>query len=170
MENRSGIVWGILLILLGGFFLVTRLMPEVFGFVYWPFFIIGVGGAFLAAAILTRTGGLAVPGAIVGGIGGILYYQAVTGHWESWAYIWTLIPGFVGVGVLLAGLIDRSGPRFDSGGLILIAISAMGFLVFGTAFGGMLGLPFDMDIGTIWPIFLIGIGLITLISALFRKR
>ena len=31
MEKRNGVVWGILLILLGGFFLVTRMMPELFG-------------------------------------------------------------------------------------------------------------------------------------------
>lgn len=170
MENRHGIVWGILLILLGGFFLVTRLMPEIFGFVYWPFFIIGVGGAFLLAAILTRSGGLAIPGCIVSGVGGILYYQALTSHWESWAYMWTLIPGFVGIGVIIAGLLSREGLRFDSGGLVLLAISAMGFLIFGSAFGSLLGFPFDLDVGTLWPLFLIGIGVITLIGALFRRR
>jgi len=35
-------------------------------------------------------------------------------------------------------------------------------------FGGMFGLNLDMS--TMWPIFLIGIGVITLFSALFRKR
>ncbi len=165
MENRNrGVIWGILLIALGGFFLITRLMPEIFGYVYWPFIIIGVGGAFLLAAILTRTGRLAIPGCIVAGIGGILYYQSITGDWASWAYIWTLIPGFVGVGVLFAGLLSRERPHFDSGGLILMAISAMGFLIFGGSFGLNLG------IGTLWPVFLIGIGLITLVNALFRKR
>lgn len=165
MENRNrGVIWGILLIALGGFFLITRLMPEIFGYMYWPFIIIGVGGAFLLAAILTRTGGLAIPGCIVAGIGGILYYQSITGDWASWAYIWTLIPGFVGVGVLFAGLLSRERPHFDSGGLILMAISAMGFLIFGGSFGLNLG------IGTLWPVFLIGIGLITLVNALFRKR
>jgi len=170
MEQRQGVIWGILLILLGAFFLVTRMMPELFGYVYWPFFIIGVGGVFLLSSILTRTGGLAIPGCIIGGVGGILYYQALTGHWESWAYMWTLIPGFVGIGVLFAGLLSRDKPRFDSGGLVLIAISAMGFLIFGSAFGSLLGLPFNLDVGTMWPLFLIGIGIIVLISAIFRRR
>jgi hypothetical protein len=170
MKDRQGIIWGVLLIVFGGFILLTRMMPEIFGYVYWPFFIVGAGAAFLVAALLTRTGGLAIPGSILGGIGGIFYYQAVTNHWESWAYMWTLIPGFVGIGVILAGLLSRERPHFDAGGLSLIAISAMGFLVFGGAFGAMLGFPFDLDVGTLWPLFLIGIGLITLISALFRKR
>jgi len=83
MENRHGIVWGILLILLGGFFFVTQMYPNIFGYIYWPFIVIGVGAAFLLAAILTRTGGLAIPGCIVGGIGGILYYQAISGDWAN---------------------------------------------------------------------------------------
>ncbi len=168
MNNRHGIVWGILLILMGGFFLATRLVPELFGFVFWPFIVIGVGGVFLLAAILTRTGGLAVPGSIIAGIGGILYWQAVTGRWESWAYIWTLIPGFVGLGVIFAGLLDRERPHFDTGGLVLMAISVMGFLIFGSAFGQLFGLRFD--VGTLWPLFLIGVGVIVLIGALFRRK
>jgi hypothetical protein len=164
MENRHGLIWGILLILLGGFFLLTNMMPQVFGMVSWPYIIIGVGGVFLVSAILTRNGGLAIPGCIVGGIGGILYYQAVTHDWASWAYAWTLIPGFVGVGVLLAGLISRDHPRFDSGGLVLIAISAMGFLIFGGFFG------LNLEVSMFWPLILIGVGVITLFAAIFRKR
>jgi hypothetical protein len=164
MKDRRGIVGGLMLILLGGFFLAAQLMPEIFGYIYWPFFIIGVGGAFLLAALLTRTGGLAIPGCIVGGIGAILYYQATSGDWDSWSYIWTLIPGFVGVGVIIAGLLSRERPHFDTGGLILIAISAMGFLIFGGVFG------LALDVSVLWPVFLIGIGVITLISAVFKRR
>jgi hypothetical protein len=164
MEQRKGFVAGILLILLGGFFLAAQLMPEIFGYVFWPFILVGIGGVFLLSALLTRTGGLAIPGSILLGLGGIFYYQAMTNDWASWSYIWTLIPGFVGFGVIIAGLLSRSGPRFDSGGLVLMAISAMGFLLF----GGMFGL--NLDVNTLWPIFLIGIGVITLFSALFRKH
>jgi hypothetical protein len=164
MEHRHGIMWGILLILLGCFFLITRLMPDIFGEESWPFIVIGVGAVFLLSALLTGNGGLAIPGCIVGGIGGILYYQSLTHDWESWAYAWTLIPGFVGVGVILAGLFSRDHPRFDTGGLVLIAISAMGFLIFGGSFG------LNLNVNTLWPIFLIGIGVITLIGALFRRH
>ena len=164
MENRRGMVGGLILILVGGFFLAAQLMPEIFGYVSWPFLIIGLGGAFLLAALLTRNGGLAIPGCVLGGIGGILYYQATTGDWASWSYIWALIPGFVGVGVIIAGLLSRERPHFDTGGLILIAISAMGFLIFGSAFG------LALDVSTLWPLFLIGIGFIILISAIFRRR
>jgi hypothetical protein len=163
MEQRKGLVGGIMLILLGGFFLVAQLMPELFGYVFWPFILVGIGGIFLLSALLTRSGGLAIPGCILLGLGGIFYYQTMTNDWASWSYIWTLIPGFVGVGVIIAGLLSRSGPRFDTGGLVLMAISAMGFLLF----GGMFGL--NLEVGTLWPIFLIGIGVLTLFSAIFRK-
>jgi hypothetical protein len=139
-------------------------MPELFGYVFWPFILVGIGGIFLLSALLTRSGGLAIPGCILLGLGGIFYYQTMTNDWASWSYIWTLIPGFVGVGVIIAGLLSRSGPRFDTGGLVLMAISAMGFLLF----GGMFGL--NLEVGTLWPIFLIGIGVLTLFSAIFRKR
>ena len=168
MENRHGLIWGILLILLGGFFLAERLIPGVYGYFTWPFYVMGVGAMFLLAALLTRTGGLAIPACIIGGIGGILYYQTITGRWESWSFMWTLIPGFVGVGVILAGILDRERPHFETGGLILMAISAMGFLIFGSAFGALFG--YDFQFGMLWPLFLIGIGVIVLISALFRRR
>ncbi|MCD6576628.1 MAG: hypothetical protein J7K66_01285 [Anaerolineaceae bacterium] len=164
MENRRGMVGGLILILLGGFLLAVQLMPDIFGYISWPFLIIGIGGAFLLAALFTRNGGLAIPGCVIGGIGAILYYQVTTNNWASWSYIWTLIPGFVGVGTLIAGFLSRGRPHFDRGGLVLIAISAMGFLIF----GGMFGIALDVDM--LWPILLIGIGFITLVSAIFHRR
>jgi len=163
-KKNGGVVSGVILILLGGFLLATRFLPNIFGHIHWPFIIIGLGGTFLLSALMTRTGGLAIPGCVLGGIGGILYYQSLTGDWESWSYMWTLIPGFVGIGVILAGLLSREKPHFDGGGLVLLAISAMGFLVFGGIFG------LDLEVGALWPIFLIGIGVITLFSTLLRKK
>ncbi len=164
MKNRSELAWGIILIAIGAFLLVTRVYPGVFSFLDWQFSIIGVGAIFLLAAILTRNGGLAIPGCILGGVGAILYYQDITNSWETWAYAWTLIPGFVGLGILLSGLIDRSGPRFESSGLVLMAISAAGFFIF----GGTLG--FGWSYGAYWPLFIIALGVIILISALFQPK
>jgi len=164
MRNRSGVIWGTLLIFLGALLLARHLMPETFIYINWPFIIIGVGGFFLLAAIFTRNEGLAIPACIISGIGAILYYQKLTGAWESWSYLWTLIPGFIGIGVILNSLINRSGPSFDSSGLVLIAISAMGFLYFGSASG------LDLEISSLWPLLLIGVGIIVLISTFFHHR
>ncbi|MHB8808253.1 MAG: hypothetical protein ACYC59_11850 [Anaerolineaceae bacterium] len=164
MKNRSDLVWGIILIVIGACLLVTRVFPNTFNFLDWPFSIIAVGVVFLLAAILSRNGGLAIPGCIVGGIGAILYYQEMTGMWDTWAYAWTLIPGFVGIGILLSGLIDRSGPKFESSSLVLLAISAAGFIIFGGTFG------LGWSVGAYWPLFIIGLGVIVLISAFIKPK
>ena len=164
MKRRSGVIGGIILILLGVLFLAAEIAPQYFDFWDWPFIIIGLGVVFLIWAILSGTGGLAVPGAILGGIGTILYYQNVTGDWESWAYIWALIPGFVGVGIIIGGIIDRNYKEAFSGGLTMLIISAVLFLAFGSQFG------LESDFTQYWPALLIGLGLIALVRAIFSSR
>ena len=106
MEKRSSIVGGLILIGVGTMFLLLQLFPSLADQIdlarQWPLVIVTVGGVFLLTAVL-GTPPLAIPGSIIGGIGGILYYQNLTGDWASWAYVWALIPGFVGVGIILDG-------------------------------------------------------------------
>lgn len=160
-NRRRGIVGGIILILLGLLFLASELFPQTFNFWEWPFIIIGLGGVFLLWAILAGTGGLAVPGAILAGLGSIFYYQTVTGDWESWTYIWALIPGFVGLGVIISGIIDGNFKEAFSGGLVLLAISGILFFAFGSAFG------LEHDLVRYWPVLLIVLGVIALLRVLF---
>lgn len=164
MKKRSGLVGGIILILLGVFFLAREIAPQYFQFLEWPFIIIGLGLVFILWAILSGTGGLAVPGAILAGIGSILYYQNVSNNWESWTYIWALIPAFVGIGVFIGGIIDRNYREAFSGSLTLILISAILFFAFGSAFG------LQPEITQYWPVLLIGLGLIALVRALFSHK
>lgn len=164
MNRKNGVIGGIILILLGLLFLAREIFPQAFQFWEWPFIIIGLGGVFLLWAILSGTGGLAVPGTILAGIGGIFYYQTITSDWESWAYIWALIPGFVGVGVIIGGIIDRNYKEAFSGGLILMLISGILFFVFGQAFG------LEAEIIKYWPALLIILGVIALVRALFSGR
>jgi hypothetical protein len=161
MKRKTSIVGGIILILLGLLFLASELLPEYFQFWDWPFIIIGLGVVFFIWAIISGTGGLAVPGAILSGIGGIFYYQNMSGDWASWSFIWALIPAFVGIGVIIGGIIDRNYKEAISGGLTLIIISAILFF----AFGSFLGL--DSDLTQYWPVLLIALGLISLVRALF---
>jgi hypothetical protein len=51
--------------------------------------------------------------------------------------MWTLIPGFVGVGTILAGLLGEHTRHNLARGSNLIVISAVMFLVFATFFGGL---------------------------------
>lgn len=139
-QSRSQLALGTILILLGAWFIAQRSFPEVAAFVErfsdWPFTVIGVGVLLLLLGLILGAPGLAVPAAIVSGIGGILYYQNLTGDWESWSYMWTLIPGFVGVGVILQGLLGENTRQNLKHGLNLMVISAVLFLVFSAFLGG----------------------------------
>ncbi|HPL28540.1 MAG TPA: hypothetical protein PLG21_10845, partial [Anaerolineae bacterium] len=107
--------------------------------------------------------GMAVPACIVGGIGGLLYWQNATGRWGSWAYAWALIPGFAGVGLILAGLL-RLNWRQVQAGLWQAFISLVVFGIFGSFFGG-LGV-----LGRYWPALLILLGLALMVRAFLRPQ
>ena len=140
-ENRTNLVIGLLLIVFGGWLIATRQVPELQAWLdenfRWPMYTIGAGLLILLIGLLTDTPGMAVPASIVAGMGGILYYQEVNGAYETWSYMWTLIPGFVGVGEILPGLLGDNTGHNLSRGLRKIVISAGLFLVFATLFGGL---------------------------------
>jgi hypothetical protein len=83
-RNRSRLGTGIILVLLGLWFLAVRISPNLGqwaeGNLGWPVIIIGVGLAMLLMGIVTGGYGLAVPASIVAGIGGLLYWQNATGN------------------------------------------------------------------------------------------
>lgn len=140
-RERSSLILGILLILFGGWLVVTRQVPALQNWLEdnftWPMWTIGAGLLVLLIGLITGAPGLAVPASIIAGIGGILFYQNETGEFGSWAYMWTLIPGFVGIGTLLAGLLGEDTRANIARGLNLVAISTVLFLVFGSFFGGL---------------------------------
>ncbi|MBN1451889.1 MAG: hypothetical protein JW963_12805 [Anaerolineales bacterium] len=167
-QGRTQLALGVVLILLGAWFIAQRTFPEVAAiaerFSDWPFTVIGVGVLLLLLGLILGAPGLAVPAAIVSGIGGILYYQDLTGNWDSWSYMWTLIPGFVGVGVLLQGLLGENTRHNLRHGLNLMVVSAVLFLVFSAFLGG-----WDL-LGNFGPaILLILLGLWVLGSGLYRS-
>ena len=166
-KRKSNLAGGLVLILIGAAFLAAQLVPGwsewVFGEFGWPLIIVGVGVLLLLIGLLTGAWGMAVPACIVGGIGGLLYWQNATGHWETWAYAWALIPGFTGVGTILAGLLGRKSGEVQAGAW-LVLISLILFFIFGSFLGGMGWL------GPYWPVLLIVLGLLILGRGLFRRR
>jgi hypothetical protein len=162
MRKQSSIVGGLILIAIGLLFLALQAFPDFAGqfdlTLYWPFLLVGIGGLFLLGAV----GGsppLAVPGTIVGGIGLLLVYQNATGNWASWSYAWTLIPGFVGLGLLLSSLLDRQKNVLPVAGVRLMIISLVLFLIFGGFFGAL---------GAFWPVLLIVVGGVLLLHGRTR--
>jgi len=138
-RNRTQLVLGILLILVAGWLIATRADPALARFIQlpvfvWPMWVVLAGLVLLVIGLLVGAPGMAVPACIVAGIGGILYYQNATGNWESWAYMWTLIPGFVGVGSLLSGLLGDDFKSSVRNGLNTLIVSIILFAIFGTFF------------------------------------
>ncbi len=165
-QSRTNLVGGILLILVGGFFLVIRLFPEL-GVALrisfsWPLIVVGGGVFLLLFGLLVNAPGMAVPACIVGGVGGLLYWQNITGRWETWSYAWALVPGFVGVGVILSGLIEGKVRQPLRDGGTLVVISLILFAVFASFLGEV------NFLGAYWPVLLVLLGLWLLIRPLLK--
>jgi hypothetical protein len=140
-QGRSQLALGMILILIGAWFLLDKMKPEFFAplekYTEWPLNMFLIGGAILVIGLVTGNPGMAVPAAIVAGIGGIFYYQELTKSTETWSYMWTLIPGFVGVGTVLKGLLGDNPAHSFKHGLNMMVISAVLFLIFASYFGGL---------------------------------
>ncbi len=167
-RQRSSIAFGVVLVLLGLWFLVVQTVPGMqqwFGAEdAWPLIIVGIAVAFLVFGIIGGIPGMSIPACVIGGIGLLLWWQNATGNWESWAYAWALIPGFVGVGVIINGLLGHDTRQSITGGAWLIVISAVLFLIFGSFLGGL------NLLGPYWPVLVIAFGVLLLIQSFLGWR
>jgi hypothetical protein len=169
---------GLALLVVGGAVLLLRQLdldvPTAIVDAGWPFFVIVPGVVLFASSLLVpvpKGVGLAIGGAVVTTVGTVLLYQESTGHWESWSYAWALVgPAAAGVGLLLYGLITRTG-EFVSKGVRLIAIGValfvVGYWYFEAIFSS--GEP-PLDVWAWWPIVMVGVGLAVVAAALLRPR
>ena len=167
-QGRSQLALGVILILLGAWFLMDKSVPAFHAlfnqYTKWPVNMLLIGGGIFIFGLVLGQPGMSVPAAIVAGLGGIFYYQEATKNFQSWSYMWALIPGFVGVGTILAGLLGENTASNLKHGLNLMVISAVLFLVFSSFFGGWALL------GTFGPaILLILLGVWVLGSGLYRS-
>lgn len=135
--NRSSSqVLGVILVVLGGLFLLGQFMDfgRFIGNWGWPFFIILPGVLLLAWAFWggKSVTGLAVPGSIVTMVGLILFFQNATNHFESWAYAWGLIIASVGIGRFIQGVLsdDETGKQQGWQTAIFGTLMFAGFAVF----------------------------------------
>ncbi len=163
--KKGNITGGLILILLGAWFLAIQFVPQMKAWAEgsWALSIIGIAAIFLVVSILNNIPGLSIPAFIIGGIGGLLYYQSVTGDWESWAYAWTFIPGFVGLGLLFFSLQTRDKGTMQAG-FILLFISSVLFFVFGSFLGA------SEQLIQYWPLLLILAGAWSMLRSLFAKK
>jgi hypothetical protein len=167
-NTRSQLGLGIVLLLLGGWFIAQNYFPQIRQITAnwdWPYTVIAVGAGLLLLGLILGSPGMAVPACIVAGIGGILLYQNYTEDWDSWAYMWTLIPGFVGIGTMLTGLFGENTRSNLLGGLKTVVVSAVLFLVFSAFFGG-----WKLLNNTTMAIGLMALGVIVIALGFFRKK
>jgi hypothetical protein len=161
-RNVGSLVGGGLLIIFGMLALVGQLFRGFnFWNTFWPFFIIGFGLLFFVGMFAggRSVSGLAIPGAIVTTIGLMLFYQNITGHWESWSYGWTVILMAVGLGIFIMGTWGQNSTQ-RAAGLRVLRIGLVLFIIFGAFFELIFtsGMPFGLR-SIIFPAALILLGL-----------
>ena len=164
MQNQPqrivSLIGGIALISLGALALLAQVF-ERFDFwgTFWPFIIIGLGALFFIGMVTggKSAAGLAIPGSIITGIGLMLFVQNLTGHWESWAYSWTFIIMFVGMGIYIMGLWSGEASQRKSG-LDVARVGLTMFIIFGVFFEGLIFKSFGLS-EYILPVALILVGL-----------
>jgi hypothetical protein len=164
--RRSSLAGAALLILLGAWFLAVQLTPTLSSWVYgalgWPLLIVGAGVLLLLVGLLTGTADVAAPASVIAGIGALLTWQNATGRWDSWSYAWTFLPGFAGVGTMLAGLLQKREEALWSGGWQVLA-----GVILSAAVGPLMGGP--RWLGPYWPVLLIAAGTLALAKVLLRR-
>jgi nitrate reductase gamma subunit len=134
--RRPSVVLGGVLVLIGAILLVgqvVRIDVEHYG---WPFFVIAPGVAILFLGLMARGvfgEGVAILGSMITVTGLILLYQNATGHFETWAYGWALIPASIGAGMQLYGWLAHRprnveiGTRILGAGLVVFFLGALFF-------------------------------------------
>jgi hypothetical protein len=164
LNDRRGLTVGIVLLLLGGFFLLSR----TFHFSGPGVILILIGTIFLVLSALRGMRGPLLPGGVLLGLGaGFLLRTPLEQLFPRWA---TIVLG-LGAGFLLVALIDRvagRGGRRPSPlvpGVILVAVALFGALLQNTPLRDVLERVQDF-----WPWALVAVGVLLVAQAVVRKR
>jgi hypothetical protein len=167
-NQRTTLSLGVILVVLGGLFIAANFYQPLQVFLQqansWPMIIECVAIGLLLLGLLIGVPDMAVPAVIVGGIGAILWWQNATGHWETWSYMWALIPGFSGLGMLLAKVLGGRERYNLWHALNTIGTSLILFVIFGSFFGGF------KFMGPYWPVLLIAAGVLIGLRTFIRNR
>lgn len=171
--GSSSLALGIVLVVVGFFFLVMRLFDIDLSSYGWPLYVIIPGITLLVVGFISLGTGALVPGGIITMAGLVLAYQNATGDWASWSYAWALVlPGGVGVGLLLQSLRVHD-PRQMKTARSLIFWAVMIFLIGFVFFESILDVS-GIDYGVVGraalPVLLIVIGVTLLARSWQRSR
>ncbi len=169
-KSRANLALGVILIAFGVFTLVSMMLGINVISRLWPLFVILPGLAFFAGMMIggKHMGGLAIPGSIITVTGLILLYQSLFNHYESWAYMWTLImPTATGIGMIIHGTWGEL-PNLAAKGWKLVRLGMILFVAMGFFFEVIIGLSGSPVMKIAWPVMLIALGGLLLLR--IRKR
>ena len=139
-RSGSGVAIGVVLVVVGLFYLIVTVAGIDLSSFGWPLFVIIPGLTLLVVGFVSLGTGAAIPGGILTMVGLVLAYQNSTGYWTSWAYAWALVaPGGVGLGLFLQGLRERN-PGLIRQGRSLMLIALLIFLVLFVFFESILNI------------------------------
>jgi len=174
-STQGTLVLGILLVLVGGAFLITRVVDLQVRGETWPLWIIAVGAAMLIGSLAVRGSGglgLAIPGGIVTMVGVVLAVQQAYDAYQTWAYAWALVaPGGVGLGMLIHGLFTGDRESRDNGFQTMLVGLGL-FVGFALFFEGVIGLSGEQIPGLddALPVIVIALGIVLVVASLFGPR
>jgi hypothetical protein len=167
MKNRGALYVGLLLIMLGGVFLLAQTTGWLhLGWRLWPLLVLLVGVAFLLPLVIwwdkrQDIAGLVLPGTIVAGNGLLMLGQSLTGLWGTWAWAWALEPIFVAGGLLALYWLGNRDRGLLTAAWIVGGIGLVFLVIFASAFGGV--------IRFVGPLMLVAAGLLLLFGG-FKRR
>ena len=169
----SGLALGLVLVVVGVFFLIMRLFEIDLSTYGWPLYVIIPGLTLLIVGFVSLGTGALVPGGIVTVTGLILAAQNATGDWASWAYAWTLVvPGGAGLGLFMQGLRVHDPKQVRLGRNLMFWSALMfmiGFVIFESIFN-ISGQDFGIVSRAALPVLLIIIGVTLLLRSMQRGR
>jgi len=175
-HRRNPIIAGIVLIMIGAIawaITAAGMDPSQWlGGSGWTLFIFIPGVVLFVGGLLAQDEpavGLTIAGSIIMTIAAMLFAMDRTGHYEAWAYAWTLIPGAAGIGVLIHGSQAGDRRKVRAGGrliLISLVMFAVGAFFFETIFQTGT-VPFGVDAS--WPVVLVVVGVFVIALAFLRE-
>lgn len=168
--NRGYLIAGIGLVFLGVLFIIFNLFSKITGAQTWPIILlVAAFGFFLPALVWPQSkkelASLYIPGAILFVLGAIFLFNTLTDQWGNvWLFAWLLIPGSVGLGLMLASWIGQWSHSVWTVGAWIAAISLVLFAVLAGLFGKSLPIKYT-GAGC-----LLVLGLIFLIRSFLNKK
>ena len=169
----SSVALGVMLVVVGLFFLIVRVFDIDLSTYGWPLFIIIPGLTLIVVGFVSLGTGALIPGGIITMTGLILAYQSSSGDWAAWAYAWPLVAPFgVGVGIYLQGLRDRNVRLLKQGRTLMfiaLLIFMIGFVLFETILN-ISGIDYGWFGKAALPALLIVIGAVLLMRSVQSSR